>query len=679
MKGLVLIFFFILICNAMFAQLSVLYVSPSGSDKNTGVFSKPLKTLGAALGKAESSKQNKVSIQLRAGKYYQHKTIEITPSLLNDHQLEISSYNNEKVIISGTEKINTQWKTWKGNILKAFIGKELSIDRLYCNGIALPMARYPNFDGSKSIFNGTASDAVSPERVKKWTNPVGGYFHVLHEGMWGSFHYRITGKDGNGNLQLEGGWQNNRPAPWHKLYRFVENIFEELDAPKEWFYDSKEGLLYLYPPKDVNVKTALFERSVLNKIITIKGTEQQPVQNVTIEGIYFTGTNRTFMLTKEPLLRSDWTIYRGGAILTDGAKDIQIRNCTFSELGGNAIFVSNYNSNVTISSNNIYHIGGNAIAFVGNSDAVRSATFRYEQFVPLIEMDKKPGPKTNNFPARCKAYDNLIHNIGTVEKQVAGVEISMSMDIMISHNTIYNVPRSGINIGDGCWGGNVIEFNDVFNTVLETGDHGAFNSWGRDRFWLPDIKKVDSMVEKYPELPQLDAIKPNILRNNRFYCAHGWDIDLDDGSTNYRIYNNVCLNGGLKLREGYNRIVENNVMLNNTFHPHVWYKNSRDVFKHNIVMADYAPIMVDYWGKEIDSNFFLQESSLRAAQKNGTDTNSIYGNPQFVNAKGGNYNVQPGSKALKAGFKNFPINEFGVISSTLKKKAAKTILRILRF
>ena len=202
---------------------------------------------------------------------------------------------------------------------------------------------------------------------------------------------------------------------------------------------------------------------------------------------------------------------------------------------------------------------------------------------------------------------------------------------------------------------------------------------GRDRFWLPDIKKVDSMVEKYPELPQLDAIKPNILRNNRFYCAHGWDIDLDDGSTNYRIYNNVCLNGGLKLREGYNRIVENNVMLNNTFHPHVWYKNSRDVFKHNIVMADYAPIMVDYWGKEIDSNFFLQESSLRAAQKNGTDTNSIYGNPQFVNAKGGNYNVQPGSKALKAGFKNFPINEFGVISSTLKKKAAKTILRILRF
>ncbi len=674
MKQLVLIFILFLIGSLLFGQQYVLYVSQSGSDKNTGTFSKPLKTLQAALGKVASAKQNKVSIQLRAGKYYQEKTIEITPSLLNNHQLEIVSYNNQKVIISGAEKVNTQWKIWKEKIMKINIGKGLSFDRLFCNGKSLPMARYPNFDSSKNIFNGTASDAISPERIDNWKNPAGGYIHVLHEGMWGGFDYRIIGKDSTGNLQFKGGWQNNRPAPWHKLYRFVENIFEELDAPGEWFYDSIEGILYLYPPKNVNIKTALFERSDLNEIITIKGTEQQAVQNLTIEGIDFTETNRTFMLTKEPLLRSDWTIYRGGAILADGTKNIQIINCTFYELGGNAIFISNYNRNVSITNNYIYNIGGNGIAFVGSRDAVRSPTFRYEQFIPLSEIDKTPGPKNNNFPSECKAYNNLIHNIGTVEKQVAGVEISMAMDILVSHNTIYNVPRAGINIGDGCWGGNVIEFNDVFNTVLETGDHGAFNSWGRDRFWLPDIKKVDSMVEKFPALPFLDVIKPNILRNNRFYCAHGWDIDLDDGSSNYRIYNNVCLNGGLKLREGYNRIVENNVILNNTFHPHVWYKNSMDVFVHNIVMSDYAPIMVDYWGKEIDSNFFLQKSSLTAAQENGTDGNSIFGNPEFVDPNAGNYNVRSSSKALEIGFKNFPVDNFGVVSPTLKRKAAKPVI-----
>ena len=63
----------------------------------------------------------------------------------------------------------------------------------------------------------------------------------------------------------------------------------------------------------------------------------------------------------------------------------------------------------------------------------------------------------------------------------------MAQGITVRHCSIYDVPRAGINIGDGCWGGHVIEFCDVFDTVQETGDHGTFNSWGRDRFWRPDV------------------------------------------------------------------------------------------------------------------------------------------------------------------------------------------------
>ena len=57
--------------------------------------------------------------------------------------------------------------------------------------------------------------------------------------MWGDFHYVITGKDANGNVTYEGGWQNNRRMGMHDKYRFVENIFEELDAPGEWYLDEK--------------------------------------------------------------------------------------------------------------------------------------------------------------------------------------------------------------------------------------------------------------------------------------------------------------------------------------------------------------------------------------------------------------------------------------------------------
>ncbi|MEO6916839.1 MAG: PDZ domain-containing protein, partial [Chitinophagaceae bacterium] len=432
--------------------------------------------------------------------------------------------------------------------------------------------------------------------------------------------------------------------------------------------DQQKKILYVYPPTGMNMRKQQFEVSRLNELIVIKDSK-----NINISGIRFTGTNRTFMLTKEPLLRSDWTIFRGGAILLDKTENISISDNQFSNLGGNAIFVSNYNRHANITGNVIENIGGSAIAFVGNPDAVRSPAFNYNQNINWNQMDYRSGPKSPNYPANCTASNNLIHDIGTIEKQVAGIEISMSSEIVVSHNTIYNVPRAGINIGDGCWGGHIIEFNDVFNTVLETGDHGAFNSWGRDRFWRSDRKQIDSIVAAKPGIELLDVIKPITLRHNRFRCDHGWDIDLDDGSSNYQIYNNVCLSGGLKLREGYHRTVTNNIIINNTFHPHVWLKNSDDVFSHNIVTSAYAPIQINDWGRQVDSNFFLSEAGLKKAQALKIDLNSSWGDAMFVDAVTGNFRLKENSPALKAGFKNIPM-DFGVSSVKLAAKPKITPL-----
>ncbi|HRQ52185.1 MAG TPA: peptide-binding protein, partial [Agriterribacter sp.] len=87
-----------------------------------------------------------------------------------------------------------------------------------------PLARYPDYDSAARIFHGTAADAIAPERVKRWKNPEGGYVHALHAYEWGGFHYRITGVDAEGNVQLEGGWQNNRPNELHKEYHSVEKM-----------------------------------------------------------------------------------------------------------------------------------------------------------------------------------------------------------------------------------------------------------------------------------------------------------------------------------------------------------------------------------------------------------------------------------------------------------------------
>ena len=104
---------------------------------------------------------------------------------------------------------------------------------------------------------------------------------------------------------------------------------------------------------------------------------------------------------------------------------------------------------------------------------------------------------------------------------MAGIQIQVARGINVRHNTIYRVPRAAINIGDGSFGGHVIEYNDAFATVLETSDHGAFNSWGRDRFWHPSYEKMSLMVAEHPELVLLDALFTTYIRYNRFRCDHG--------------------------------------------------------------------------------------------------------------------------------------------------------------
>lgn len=174
-----------------------------------------------------------------------------------------------------------------------------------------------------------------------------------------------------------------------------------------------------------------------------------------------------------------------------------------------------------------------------------------------------------------------------------------------------------------------------------------------------------------------DVVEPIIIRHNRLRCDRGWDIDLDDGSSNYQIYNNLCLNGGIKLREGFYRTVENNIIVNNTLHPHLWFKNSGDVFSRNIVMTKYKPISVRGWGREVDYNIFADSLAYLAARQLGGDAHSIVTTVKFMDAAKGNFNVADDSEVVtKGGFRNFPMNNFGVLSSRLKRLAASPVMPV---
>jgi hypothetical protein len=658
----------ILLLCAQAAAAKDFYVSVKGNDKNPGTKVQPFATLEKA--KLEARKYaDSVKVYLMSEIYYLKQALVFTEEDSREGKgpLIFTGIQYLYPEIKGSRRLKLQFRPFRDGILQATLPVDLpTFDQLFMDGELQVLARYPNYRQEDMPLHGTAANALSAERIRGWKDPVGGYIHALHTSEWGGMHYLITGKATDSTLTMEGGWQNNRPSAMHKNYRYVENIFEELDTTGEWYADHKRHLLFYKPAKWIkSIKKVEIEVPVLENLITIRGKPGQPVKSIQFIGLRFQHTLRTFMKNREPLLRSDWTIDRSGAILFDRTAQCMIYNCWFTNLGGNGLFFSNYNQWANVTTCTIADIGGSAVCFVGNPAAVRSPAFRYEQFVPYDQMDKTPGPIGDDFPYHCSVIDNHIHDIGLVEKHVAGIQISMAQEINIRNNTIVNTPRAGINIGDGTWGGHTIAYNDVYNTVQETGDHGAFNSWGRDRFWHPKRAVMDSLMTEHPDLWMLDAVLPTKIFGNRFRCDNGWDIDLDDGSSNYYIYNNVCLNGGLKLREGFHRVVKNNIILNNSFHPHVWFRNSRDTFMHNIVMGPYLPIGIKDWGKGIDSNFLPDQAAWQKSQQWGVDQHGAFGDPLFEDVTKGDYRVKATSGANTIGFRNFYMT-FGVMSTGSK-------------
>lgn len=650
------------------------YVATDGSDNNPGSLEYPFQTISRAQSEVRACGvrgKEPVTVYLLGGTYYLGDAIRFKAQDSGSAGACVTycAYGNEEVVVSGGMRLALQWEPYQGGILQAKVPSGLQMDQLFVDGQRQRMARYPNYDPAIRPLNGYAADAFSTERAARWKDPAGGYIHAMHSKHWGGYHYRITGKNADGSVAYEGGWQNNRQMGMHEEHRFVENIFEELDAPGEWFHDKKSQTLYFYPPDDINVDTAVFEIAQLKHIVEFSGSPENPVRHIMLKGITFRHTARTIMEPYEPLLRSDWSIYRGGAVLFTGAEDCKIVDCEFDQAGGNAVFVNGYNRRIAVRGTHIQGSGGSGLCFVGKPDSVRSPLFERYQHQAYRDLDLAPGPKTENYPTDCLVDDCLIHNIGVVEKQAAGVQISMSRGITVRHCSIYDTSRAGINISEGTFGGHLIEFCDVFDTVLETDDHGSFNSWGRDRYWELEGEQPGDPAE----VMFLDAQK-SIIRNSRWRCDHGWDVDLDDGSSNYEIYNNLFLRGGLKLREGYYRKAYNNIAVNSTLHPHVWFKNSRDVVTRNLWMAPYRPAVMKHWDGEIDRNLFVAESDRQAFADKGCDANSVVGDPMFVDPAKGDYRLGDASPLLRHGFENFPMDQFGV-----KKPALKSIARVPEF
>ena len=696
------------------------YVSPSGNDQNPGTKGRPFLTLDRAHGAARPVAGNEtVRVYLRAGKYRISDTLVFKPedSGAPGAPHIWSAYPGETVAIVGSAELTLDWTVHGNGIQKANVPAGLEFDQLFVNGERQTRARFPNYDPVNPLRTGAGYVHVvdgsnrrpdtwfsyNPETFTKraWSDPSTGIVHAFQSHNWGNLQYRIKSIDRETHrISLsDGGWQLQRAYGIGKGRGssspfYVDNIFEELDSPGEWFLDTKTSTLYFMPPRDVNLATAQFEGATVKDLIQFRGSSSDPVHHITMRGLHFSQARATFMEHYEPLARGDWAIHRGGAIYLEGAEDIRIEDSNFEYLGGNAVFMSGYNRRNIVTGCRFFHTGESAVAIVGLPSAVRLYMTWDDQELhnrPWNElrksMDLGKGPKSPGYPQDCRVENSVMYELGDYGKQVAGVFISMSHRITVSHATIYNLPRAGICINDGTWGGHVIEHCDIWETVRDTGEHGPFNSWGRERQWLSGRGGKGAMEK---DLVFLDAIDTVHIRHNRIanfrktVSAGNWTIDLDDGSSNFHIYDNLSLGSTLKLRDGFFRKVWNNIHVSPVeLGWHVWPEESGDEFFHNITVVSgarpgQAEPTIDLlrparmpehpWGKRMDNNLYwiVNTDEFRLAGNTwdqwrdlGYDRHSVFADPLFVDPLRGDYRVREDSPALKVGFRNFPMTGFG--------------------
>ena len=718
-----------------------LHVATDGDDRAPGTAEQPLRTLHAArdrLRDVRHEHKGPITVLVHGGTHELEETLVFTreDSGSADAPITFMAAPDAVVTLSGGRRLRCDWRPFRDGImvcdLEEFGQGALDFSQLFVNGRRQVRARFPNRDDSDPraysgyvratgkitddipsprpgpnddmVFSGAPPRGITfnPETFtpRRWAHPEEAVIHIFQAHSWGNLQWRLRDVEwdqqriwfGEGGHQIGARWAATPCEVNHRSHYFIENVFEELDAPGEWYLDKAECKLYFYPPPDLDLSSAVVEAPLLEQLVRFAGTQDDPVRHITLEGFRIALTASTFLEPYDVPSLSDWAIHRGGALFLDGARDCTIRDCFFDAVGGNAVFMNGYNRSNVVEDCTFSEAGDSAICFVG-----------------LLETTNGT---QRTFPYECMATNNLIHDCGEFGKQTAGVYISRAKRVAVTHNEIFRMPRAAVCIGDGTWGGHRIDDNIFRDTCRETGDHGPFNAWGRDKFWC--------LVQSHtPHLPTrshdagdvlADAMETTFIRHNFCQETSGWGIDLDDGASNYVISHNLCLGVSVKLREGAYRTIENNIWVAPANSPcfHVGNDDNHDRYVRNITVMRVAAMRPEDdlnfemghgfgeiytlifppahgpWLEEIDHNCFFSDLGefvarvrprpsgeaddreegikydLAQWQDLGFDRHSVFADPLFVAPDHGDYRVQPGSPALALGFENFPMDGWGL-------------------
>eukprot|EP01063_Lacrimia_lanifica_P013035 TRINITY_DN196_c0_g1_i2.p1 TRINITY_DN196_c0_g1~~TRINITY_DN196_c0_g1_i2.p1 ORF type:complete len:793 (+),score=349.08 TRINITY_DN196_c0_g1_i2:64-2442(+) len=367
-----------------------------------------------------------------------------------------------------------------------------------------------------------------------YAHPEDATMFVWRPARWANWMFEVAKVNDTNQIWFgKGGFQGargeNTGGDW-----FVENVFEELDYPNEFFHDKRASKLYFYhnasnyapPPAE-----AEYLAPQLLSLFNLTSTRWNPIKDVTIRGLKLTGTRFSYMEPHGVPSGGDWALERRGAVFLEGTEGVHVTDCHLTRLDGNAVMISKYNRNATVERNEFSWIGGSGVASWGFTNETGAN--------PLEGFDGTDG----NHPRYNTIRGNLIREVGHYEKQTSFYVQAKTALTVLENNVFFNGPRAGINFNDGFGGGDVVASNLVFSSCRESGDHGPFNSWDRQPF-LTDVRT--------PGVPSV-VMQWRTLRNNFFIDNYNTQegVDNDDGSAFYDTHHNFLVAGNVGMKNDF--------------------------------------------------------------------------------------------------------------------------------
>lgn len=485
-------------------------------------------------------------------------------------------------IFSGAHTAVFKKEAYKENISKIMLPKGLSIERAWIEHEPYHMARLPKTSPKDKTQKYIALKEAE-EILWRAEHPETAFLRGLHNNAWGGNAYTVQ-KTADGKIKTVWVGNNNRGKELHRDKVILENLFELLTDPFEFFYDNRTGAFYFYDTwcdkPEIELSFAMHQ--------TLLEIENSDAPLLIENAVFECSDNSMYKGKWERYLRSDWAFCDCAAVQIQNSSNICFRNCEFKDLGNTAVRIAGNCRNIRFENCHFHDSFSNGILILGDpSSTYCTSAWEENHHITYMESPEKQGAKNENYPKEIEIEECLFEWLGATDLQSAGVCVSLAHGVTIQHCTVRHMPRSGINICENAFGGHKILNNDIYDCVRETGDHGPFNSWGRDRFW--SLKGFET-TGKYGKLKKpyalYDMVERNEIIGNRVMGSHGFGIDLDDGSCGYTIEHNLCIGVGIKLREGFFRTVRNNVLLFAPFDYHCAFWGNDDCIENNLIYGE---------------------------------------------------------------------------------------------